>query len=93
MKLSFGVSSVALFLLSVLCLILLTLFESSLVGLSLTQQRIVSFLILVLPAVIGTVLEILSVRRKESRRWFGILGTILNGLFALFHIFLLSFAG
>ena len=93
MKSSFGVISLALFLLSVLFLILLTLFESTLNGLSLAQERTVSFVLLVLPPVIGTVAGILSLLRKETGRWIGILGTLLNGLFALFHIFLLSFAG
>ena len=48
MKLSLGVKSLALFLVSVLFLLLLTLFESSLTGLSLTAERTISLLLLVL---------------------------------------------
>jgi hypothetical protein len=93
MKFSLGLKSLSLFLVSVLFLILLTLFESSLAGLSLTAERIISLLLLVLPAIIGIVFGILSIVRKESRRWIGILGILLNALFAVFHLFLLSFAG
>ncbi len=53
----------------------------------------ISLLLLVLPAVIGVVFGILSIVRKESSRWIGILGILLNTLFAGFHLFLLSFAG
>jgi hypothetical protein len=93
MKLSLGVKSLALLLLSTLFLVLLTLFESSLAGLSLTAERTISLLLLVLPAMLGIVLGMMSIARKESRRWLGILGILLNGLFAAFHLFLLSFAG
>jgi hypothetical protein len=93
MKLSLGVQSLLSFLVSVLLLVLLTLFESSLTGLSLTAERIISLLLLVLPALLGIVFGIGSIVRKESRRWIGILGITLNAVFALFHLFLLSFAG
>jgi hypothetical protein len=93
MKFSLGAKSIFLFVLSALLLILLTLFESSLAGLSLRAERILSLLLLIVPALIGTIFGVLSILRKESRRWMGILGTLLNALFALFHIFLLSFAG
>jgi len=93
MKLSLGVKSLALLLLSTLFLVLLTLFDSSLIGLSLPAERTISLLLLVLPAMIGIVFGILSITRKESRRWVGILGILLNTLFAVFHLFLLSFAG
>lgn len=93
MKLSLGATSLILFLLSVLFLLLLTLFESALAGLSLSTERVVSFCLLVLPTVTGAGFGVLSILRKESRMWIGILGSVLNSLFALFHIFLLSFAG
>ena len=35
----------------------------------------------------------LSLARREAKRWMAILGIVLNGLFACFHAFLLSFAG
>jgi len=93
MKLSLSAKSVLFFLFAVLFPVLLTLFESSLAGLSLTTERILSFLLLVVPAVIGVIFGVLSVLHKEPRPWIGILGIILNSLFALFHLFLLSFAG
>jgi hypothetical protein len=93
MKSSLGAKSIFLFLLSVLFLALLTLFESSLAGLSLTTERILSLLLLVVPAVIGIVFGVLSILRKESRPWIGMLGMLLNTLFALFQLLLVSFAG
>ena len=88
-----GAKSLALFGLSLLFLILLTLFESLLLNLSITEERILSFLVLVLPAVLGVVLGVLGVRARENRLWMSVLGIILNALFALFHFFVLSFAG
>jgi hypothetical protein len=93
MKLDLGAKSIALFLLSVGFLILLTLFESSLAGLSLAAERLLSVLLLVLPAGIGAAFGILSMIRKEPKPWVAMLGTLLNALFALFHIFVISFAG
>jgi len=52
MKLSLGAKSLGLFAVSVLFLVLLTLFEFSLSNLSLTMERIMSALFLVLPGVI-----------------------------------------
>lgn len=93
MKMNFGAKSLALFLVSVLFLVLLTLFESSLQGLSITVERIISMLLLVVPALIGVVLGILGIRRREDGFWTSALGFLLNALFALFHIFVISFAG
>jgi hypothetical protein len=93
MKLSLGAKSIALFVLSVLFLILLTVFEASLSGLSLTLERVISALLLILPGIIGAVFGILGILRKEPKLWMAILGVLLNTLFALFFIFLLSFAG
>jgi len=93
MNLSFGAKSIAFFVLSILFLVLLTVFESSLSGLSLMAERVISALLLVLPAVIGLVFGVRSITRKEPKPWVAILGIVLNALFALFFIFLLSFAG
>ena len=93
MKLSLGAKSIALFVLSVLLLVLLTVFESLLSGLSLTAERVISALLLVVPAVIGVVFGIRSIGRKEPKPWIAILGILFNALFALFFMFLLSFAG
>lgn len=93
MKLRLGATSLLLFVLSLLFLLLLTLFESLLSGLSLTVERIISALLLIVPGSIGVILGGMSLRREELPRWVAILGILLNGLFALFHIFVLSFAG
>ena len=93
MKLSLAAKSIAFFGLSILFLVLLTLFESSLSGMSLTAEKAISALLLVLPEVIGVAFGVLSILRKESKSWMAILGVLLNALFALFFIFLLSFAG
>jgi hypothetical protein len=88
-----GAKSLALFGLSLLFLILLTLFESLILNLSITGERILSFLVLVLPAVIGVVLGVRGLRAREGKLWMSVLGIVLNALFALFHVFVLSFAG
>jgi hypothetical protein len=93
MKLSLGMQSILLFVLSLIFLVLLTLFESSLAGMSLTVERIISALLLVLPGVIGVVLGVLGLLRRESRRWVAVLGVILNLIFGLFQTAVLLFAG
>ena len=93
MKLSLSAKSLALFGLSVLFLVLLTLFESLLSGMSLTAERVISALLLVLPGVIGIVFGVLSMTRKEPRVWVAILGVIFNALFVLFQTAILFFAG
>ena len=90
---SLGMKSILLFALSVLFLILITLFESSLLGLSTTAERILGVLLLVLPGILGIIYGVLSIRRKESKPWIAILGISLNALFALFQLFVISFAG
>lgn len=90
---SLGAKSLALFAMSVMFLFLLTQFESSLSNLSTTAERILSFLLLVVPAIIGVVFGVRGVRAKENRLWMSVLGITLNALFALFHVFVLSFAG
>jgi len=93
MKLGLAAKSIALFVLSVLFLILLTVFEPSFSGMSLRAEKAISMLLLVLPGVIGVIFGVLSIIRKESKLWMAILGVLLNALFALFHIFVISFAG
>ena len=93
MNMGLGAKSLALFALSVLFLILITLFEASLSGMSLTAEKLLSALLLVVPAVIGIVLGVLAINRKKPNRWMAILGILLNTLFALFQIFVISFAG
>lgn len=79
--------------LSVLLLIALTLFESALLGISLTAQRWIGFLALVLPATVGAALGVVSLTHREGAPWLAILAVILNILFALFHLFVILFAG
>ena len=93
MNINLGAKSLALFAVSVLFLILITLFESSLSGMSLTTEKILSALLLVVPAVMGIVLGVLSINRKETGKWMAISGILLNALFALFQILVISFAG
>ena len=93
MRLSLGAKSLVLFVISLLSLMLLTLFESSLTDLSPAVERIISVLFFVLPGVIGVVFAVISILRNETRRWMAYLGILLNALFALFHIFVLSFSG
>lgn len=93
MSSNFGIKSLLLFITSVGFLVLLTLFEASLSGLSTTSERIISLLLLVFPTTLGVILGVLSVLRRESKTWIAVLGIVLNGLFAIFHILLLSFAG
>ena len=92
MNFSLGIKSIFLFLLSILFLILMTLFDSSLAGLSMATQRIISFVLLVLPGIAGVIYGIVSIRHKE-KTWLAILGIFLNALFALFQLFVISFAG
>lgn len=93
LKMTFGAKSLVLFVLSVLILVLLTLFESSLSGMLPTTERVISALLLILPGIVGIIFGVMSILRKEPRVWVAILGVILNALFALFHFAVLSFAG
>jgi hypothetical protein len=93
MKLSLGAKSLGLFGISLVVLLLLTLFESSLTDMSQAVERLISGLILVLPGVAGVIFGAMSIIRKEPKRWMAYLGIMLNALFALFQIIVLSFAG
>jgi len=93
MKWSFAAASLTLFVVSILFLLLLTLFESSLTNMSMTAERLVSAILLVLPGVVGVILGVISLLRKEAKRWMAVLGILLNALFALFFTFVLAFAG
>jgi hypothetical protein len=93
MKSNLATKSLVLFGLSILFLILLTLFESILIGLSIGVEKAVTIIMLVLPAAAGCVLGVMSLARKEGRPWLAVTGIVLNALFALFHLAVLSFAG
>jgi hypothetical protein len=93
MQSGYAKTSILLFGLSILLLIAMTAFESALVGTSLGAQRIITFLTLVLPAAVGLIFGIMSIARKEGRTTLAVIAIILNALFALFHLLILSFAG
>ena len=90
-----GLARGSLFLLalSIFFLIALTVFESALTGMSMMVERVVTFLLLILPSAAGAVLGILSLVRREGRAWFATLSVVLNTLFALCHTALMLFAG
>lgn len=93
MKRNLAGVSLALFGLSVLLWLALTIFESALAGTSLSTQRIITFLLLVVPAGMGAILGMTSLLHKEDRVWLAITTTLLNTFFALFHIMIILFAG
>jgi hypothetical protein len=86
-------TSLVLFGISILFLIVLTVFETALVGASPSVERILTFLALVLPAAAGSVLGGVSLARREGKTWLALAGLLLNGLFALFHLGIVLFAG
>ena len=93
MKLSFGWRSLLLFGLSIIFWVALTLFESALIGMSDTVERLISLLLLVLTPAIGAVLGLMGLQRKERRAWLAFIGVVLNTFFGLFHLLVLGFAG
>jgi len=93
MKLGLGTKSMSLFGLSVVLLFLLTLFETTLSGFSTSTERLISVVLLVLPGILGIVFGVIGVLQKETKVWIAYLGVLLNGLFALFQLFVISFAG
>lgn len=93
MQPSYARISLILFGISILLLILLTVFESALVNASQSLERVITFLALVLPAGVGAVFGWLSLTRREGKNWMALSGLIFNTLFALFHLAILSFAG
>jgi hypothetical protein len=86
-------ASLILFLLSVVFLGAVTLFESALVGISTGAERLLTFLLLALPAGTGSVLGAMSLVRREGRAWLAVTLVALNTLFALFHLLIVLFAG
>lgn len=93
MKPRLAAISLILFALSVALWIMLTLFESSLLGMPPLVERLITLVGLVLPAAIGAVLGVTSLIRQEGRPWLALLGILLNTLFAAFHLMVVLFAG
>jgi hypothetical protein len=85
--------SVLLFVLSLLCWLGLTAFESLLVNTSLVAERAITLVLLVLPPAIGIGLGFMSLLRKEGKAWLATLGIVLNIVFALFNLTIVLFAG
>jgi len=93
MKHNLAAISLLLFGISVLLLIGLTLSEAELLGLSAGAERLITFLLLILPAGAGAMLGVMSLMRGEGRNWLAAAGILLNTLFALFHLMIILFAG
>lgn len=93
MKRNLAGGSLLLFGVSVLLLVALTLFESALARMAPDTERIITFLLLVLPAAAGAGLGVLSLARAEGQGWMAVAGIVLNTLFALFHLMIILFAG
>jgi len=93
MKIRYASLSLILFLISLTMLWILTLFESLFNGIPTIAEQIVSALLLVVPAVIGTVFGVMSLQRREPRAWVAIAGILLNASFAIFNILVLFFSG
>ncbi|HEY0738312.1 MAG TPA: hypothetical protein VGD69_25565, partial [Herpetosiphonaceae bacterium] len=87
----YGLISCAIFLVAVAILLISSLFASALGQLSLTTQRWIGYLTLVLPALIGVILGGLGLR--QHKKALAIVGLVLNTLFALYFGLLFSFAG
>lgn len=93
MKLSLASWSLLFFLLSLANLLFLTLFEPLFLGLPAAMERAFSLLLLVLPPLVGVVLGAMSQTRRQGEVWMAIIGILLNSVFAVFQLFVLSFAG
>jgi hypothetical protein len=85
--------SFLLFGLCVLVLAGITISESTMGVMSLMVQHVITLAGLVLPAVCGVILGVLSLTRREGRPWLASAGIVLNGLIAAFHLLIVLFAG
>lgn len=69
------------------------MFESALIGMTIGAERLLAFLLLVIPAATGAVLAAVSLKRREGSAWGPVTLLTLNALFALFHVVVVLFAG
>lgn len=93
MRLRLSDGSLLLFGLAIILWMMLTLLESAVVGMSLTDEKVLTFLLLVLPSGVGAVLGMISLLRKDGPVWVAVAGALLNCLFTFFHLMILAFAG
>ena len=93
MKRSLAIASLLVFGLSILFLVVWTVSESAFVELSAPAERMITFALLVLPAGIGAILGVMSLKQREGKAGLAITGIVLNTLFALFHLLIVLFAG
>ncbi len=93
MKLTLAGKSMLLFVASVIILVFFTVFESAMANTSLRVERLITFVLFVLPAGAGAVLGGMSLARTEGRIALAVTSLILNGVFALFHLMIVLIAG
>lgn len=93
MKLSLAVRSLIMFAVSIILLIVITLAEKAMAGMSLGTERLITLVALVAAPGLGAVLGVMSLVRKEGRTLLAITGVALNTLSALFHLLIVVFAG
>ncbi|HET6597632.1 MAG TPA: hypothetical protein VFG81_18550 [Anaerolineales bacterium] len=93
MKRSLALVSLVLFGVSALLLLVWTASESAFLGMTAVAERIVAFVMLVVPAGLGAVFGVMSLIRKEGQKGLAIAGVLLNTLFAGFHLLVVLFAG
>jgi uncharacterized protein YqhQ len=90
----FGILSIILMFVPILSVIVLSFILEPLVrNLSNTIQRIISVLILLLPAVLGFIFAIAGLIKKERKRWLHVIGLIFNLLESLYFGLLVLIAG
>ena len=88
-----GSKSILLFVLAIVVLVLLSVFDAALSGLSMGIQRAMLFVFQVVPGMAGILFGFLGITRREPRRWVAVIGLALNTLSTLFFGFLLLFVG
>ncbi|MGD8405960.1 MAG: hypothetical protein PVJ21_20055 [Anaerolineales bacterium] len=90
----FGIYSIILMFVPILFVVVISfILEPFVSNLSNTIQRIMAILTLFLPAVLGFVLAIVGLVRKERRKWIHIIGLIINLLESLYFGLLVLIAG
>ena len=90
----FGIFAFILMFVPIIFLLIITIIlEPAINSLSNSIQRLLMFITLLLPALVGFIFAITGLVRKESRKWLHIISLIFNLLQSLYFGFLISFAG